>query len=82
MHITSFIVDVRPTLLDPAATAIGALPGVEVHARTPKGQLVVTMETESDDQTSQTFAHIGQVAGVMNMALVYHQFEAEPEHEA
>jgi nitrate reductase NapD len=54
-------------------------PGVEVHAATPQGKLIVTVETLTDAQSSDTFARIGAVAGVMSVALVYHQFEPEPE---
>lgn len=82
MHITSFIVDVLPTHLELACRSIAQIPGVQVHARNERGQLVTTLETDTDDQTSQTFAAIGQVPGVVNMALVYHQFEPDPEHEA
>lgn len=82
MHISSLIVDVRPDHLDAARAALQAWPGVEIHAQTPQGKLVVSVETDTDAQNTDTFARIGAVDGVMSVALVYHQFEPDPEPEA
>ena len=81
MHITSLIVDVLPACLQRAQRELAGLPGVDVHAYTAEGKVVVTIETETDAQSSDAFARIGRVPGVMSLALVFHQFEPEPEHE-
>ena len=43
----------------------------------PDGRLVVTVESATDHEASQTFQHIAAVPGVMSVSLVYHQFEPE-----
>jgi nitrate reductase NapAB chaperone NapD len=40
---------------------------------------VVTVETPTDAGTTDLFAQISAVEGVMSVALVYHQFEPEEE---
>ncbi len=58
MHITSLIVDVLPACLQRAQRELAGLPGVEVHAYTAEGKLVVTVETDTDAQSSDAFARI------------------------
>jgi periplasmic nitrate reductase NapD len=81
MNLSSLIVDVRPPSLPSVRLALLDYPGVEVHAATPEGKLIVTVETEDDAATTETFARINALAGVMSVAMVYHQFEPEPEKE-
>jgi len=48
------------------------------------GRLVVTVETTTDRESSESFGRIGALPGVMSVSLVYHQFEPEtgPETDA
>ena len=82
MNISSLIVNARPEAVAAVQHALDAWPGVQVHAATAGGKLIVTLETDSDDQTTATFARINALQGVMSVAMVYHQFEPEPEQEA
>lgn len=82
MHISSVIVGVRPELLAAARDAIQQWPGVDVHAATPDSRLIVTVETDDDNASTETFARLAAVDGVMSVALVYHQFESDPDMEA
>lgn len=79
MNISSLVVDARPDFLAPVRLALGAMPGVDVHAATPEGKLIVTLETDSNDSTTDTFSHIAAVEGVMSVAMVYHQFEPDQD---
>ena len=45
MNISSAIVHVVPARLDEACAALAAMPGVEIHARSPLGKVVVTLYT-------------------------------------
>lgn len=56
--------------------------GVEIHAATEDGKFVVTIETDSDDETVGIYEQLGRMDGVMSVAMVYHQFESDPEKEA
>jgi nitrate reductase NapD len=81
MNISSLIVDVRAEALAAVRSQLGSWPGVQIHAATNLGKLVLTLETESEAETTDTFARISAIAGVMSVALAYHQIEPEPELE-
>jgi nitrate reductase NapD len=81
MNISSLIVHAKPTELTSVRGNLERLPGVEVHAVTDDGKLVVTLETESDEETVDTFDRINTMDGVMSAAMVYHQFESDPQKE-
>ena len=81
MHISSVIVGVRPEHVGPARDLIQQWPGVAVHAATPDSRLIVTVESDDDATSADTFARLASVDGVMSVALVYHQFEPDPDME-
>lgn len=81
MNISSLIVDVQPAALSTVRHELKRWPGVEIHAATTLGKIVLTVETESDADTTDTFARIGAIDGVMSVALAYHQIEPEPDLE-
>jgi nitrate reductase NapD len=81
MNVSSVIVHAR----DGQSAAVQALlrqqAGVEIHAASPEGKLIVTIETESDRETIAAYERLGQTNGVLSAAMVYHQFESEPDQE-
>lgn len=79
MNISSLVVDARPDYLAQVRHHLGAIPGVDVHAATPEGKLIVTLEADTNDATTDTFSRIGAVEGVMSVAMVYHQFEPDQD---
>ena len=81
MNISSLIVDVRPEAMSAVRGVLKSWPGVDIHAATSLGKLVITVETETDSETTDTFARISALDGVMSVALAYHQIEPEPEME-
>jgi nitrate reductase NapD len=81
MNISSLIVDVRPECLAGVQGTLLKWPGVEVHAATPQGKLIVTVETDAAASSTDAFARIAAVEGVMSVAMVYHQVEPELEQE-
>jgi len=81
MHISSVIVGVRPEQIEAAQDAIRTWPGVAVHAATADSRLIVTVETDTEPASADTFARLAGVDGVMSVALVYHQFEPDPDRE-
>jgi len=87
MNISSVLVNARPEVLPQVQGKLLALSGVEVHAATDKGQLIVTIEADSDQADSDRaaadmFTTISRQPGVLSAALVYHQFEPDPDEEA
>ena len=73
-HISSLIVHSRPERIDAVRAAVSAMAGTEIHAEA-EGKFIVTLETDSDDDTSRRLHAIGDVPGVLSAALVYHQAE-------
>ena len=82
MNISSIIVHAQPTQLQSVRGGLEQIPGVEIHAVTDDGKLVVTIETETDGETAGTFDRINTMDGVMSAAMVFHQFESDPQKEA
>lgn len=81
MNISSLIVDVRQASVGAVRSTLDGWPGVQVHVVTPEGKLIVTLETATDRETTDTFARMNALEGVMSVAMVYHQFEPEPKTE-
>ena len=81
MNISSLIVDVRPEQLAAVRGTLNGWSGVEVPAASPQGKLVVTLESPSDTDTTETIARINALGGVLSVALVYHQIETNPDME-
>jgi len=46
-------------------------PGVEVHALTEEGRLVVTVEDESHKVTADAVIHLQDIEGVLSAAMIY-----------
>ena len=69
MNISSLIVGARPERVTAVCNALREIDGVELHAATPQGQLIVTVETESDGLTTELFARIGGLDGVVDVAM-------------
>lgn len=82
MDISSLVVDARPDALQAVRAALAALAGVEIHAATDRGTLIVTIETADVEQASAIVERIGAMAGVLSVTLVYHQYEPDPKQEA
>lgn len=81
MNISSAIVHALPGDIAVVQAAIGALSGVEVHAVSPEGKMIVTIESADDANNVARFEEIGRLQGVLSVAMVYHQTESEPEVE-
>lgn len=81
MNISSAIVIPGPTRIQAVVAGLSAMEGVEVAAVSPEGKIIVTIETEGDRETIQTYEAISLLDGVMSASMVYHQQENEPETE-
>ncbi len=51
--------------------ALNARPGVEVHANTEEGRLVVTVEDESSRGVADTISSFHDIDGVLSAAMIY-----------
>ena len=82
LNITSIILGVAPNDAADVSALLKAINGVEVHAIAEDGRMIVTIESGDEDNTSNTFEMIRQLPGVISAALVYHQYESDPDEEA
>jgi nitrate reductase NapD len=81
MNISSAIVIPGTDRVQAVVAGLKAIEGVEVAAVSPEGKIIVTIETEGDRETIQTYEIISVLDGVMSASMVYHQQENEPEVE-
>ena len=82
MNISSVLVNARSDLLPQVQENLVALNGVEVHAATEEGRLIVTIEADSDQAVANMFEEINHLPGVLSASMVYHQTESDPDEEA
>jgi periplasmic nitrate reductase NapD len=81
VHISSLLVHARPDFAAAVNAAIGAIAGAEIHAASPQGKLIVTLENGGTGEVSDALATINSLEGVLSAVLVYHQFEPETGQE-
>jgi periplasmic nitrate reductase NapD len=81
MNISSVIVSAQPGRACVVNSALMQASDVEIHATTDDGRFVVTIETDTDGETVSAFDRINAMDGVMSVALVFHQFESDPERQ-
>jgi nitrate reductase NapD len=71
-EIASILVQARPERLEQVEAAIAALAGCEIHARDPRGKLVVVIEAASSGAIGSTLNTIALLPDVFSAALVFH----------
>lgn len=79
MNISSAIVHTRTSGMEQLRGHLERLAGVEVHAASAEGRLIVTIESAGEHDTANAFETIEQLDGVLSVALVYSHFEANPD---
>jgi len=70
-HLASLVVHARPDELGAVRAALTEMRGVEIHAESPAGKMVITLETANDHEIVESMGAIGELPGVLSTALVY-----------
>lgn len=81
LHIASIIAHVQPAALARIQQWLEEKPGVEIHAQSDQGKLVLVMETPREQEILDLIDDITAQPGALNAALVYHEIlqeEASP----
>lgn len=81
MNLSSVIVIPHPDQIEAVQLRLQEVPGVEVHAVSPEGKMIVTLEADDDRETVQNYELISRLDGVLSASMVFHQQETEPETE-
>ena len=71
MEISSMFLRTRPERLDRVREQVRDIPGVEVHADSGDGRLIVTVEDGADYRIADSITRLHEVDGVMAISLVY-----------
>lgn len=82
MNLSSLVVHARPGKTPLLHAAMHGLPGVEVHAATDDGRLVVTVEECAESSVADTMMKIQTMEGVLSMSLAYHYCDNDLNEEA
>lgn len=80
MGICSMVVHTKPENIQSVCQALEAMEGVEVHAQSKEGKLVVCIDHPEPKVCSRSMMEMHNVPGVINASLIYEYFE-EPEFE-
>jgi len=81
MNISSAIVYSRPDQERALRTLLATLTGVEVHAASVDGKLVISIEADNDREAVTTYEAIERLPGVLSVAMIFQQTESNPEQE-
>jgi nitrate reductase NapD len=71
LHISSLVVHSTPKRLQQVERVIARIPGAQVHASSPAGKIVVTLEAGTLEEMGLKIASIQRTDGVLSAALVY-----------
>jgi nitrate reductase NapD len=74
-HISSLLVRADPARREAVELEISRLKSAEIALSDPSGKLVVTLDTESEDEIVAAMSAMQHMEGVVSAALVFHQAE-------
>lgn len=83
MNLASLVVHTRPGDRERIAGQLLELPGVEIHAATDDGRLVVTVEHDASQVAADTLTAIHETRGVISAAITFqYSDDSETQGEA
>ena len=71
LHIASLVVHALPAALPAVRSALDDMAGAEIHAASPAGKLVVTLEQPSADAMTDAVVAVQRLPGVLAATLVW-----------
>ena len=77
MNISSAILHVAPAHFEQACATLLGMSGVEIHARSPEGKVVVTLEDDSTNSAADKYVALHGIPGVASVAMVYQYSDDE-----
>lgn len=81
MVISGIYVETIPGQAEHAAEKLASINGVEVHHIHEGKKVILTLETETVDQSYRTAETFKEIDGVLAICLVYTNFEDEPYYQ-
>ncbi|NOG61570.1 MAG: chaperone NapD [Proteobacteria bacterium] len=81
INVCGVVVFAKPVHLESVQQQLEAEEGVEIHAATEDGRLVVTVEKDDQQQTGDMLHKIQALDHVISASMVYQYFDQETENE-
>lgn len=75
MNIAGLIVHSHPHKTAFVKEHLETMPGVEVHAVTENGRIVLTVEEDDSNEMTDIIMRLHNVNGVLSAAMIYHHYE-------
>lgn len=71
MNISSIVVHTYPRESSALQGRLAVLPGVDIHAATDDGRIIITIEDTPTSAPSETLMNVQNMQGVLSAAMVY-----------
>lgn len=81
LNISSAIVYAKLGQNEALRASLSQVPGVEIHAATEDGKLIVTIERDNDKTAVDTYEAIERMDNVLSVAMIFQQTESNPDQE-
>ena len=75
LHVAGVLVHVKADALPYVSAVLAAMPGIEVHATSPEGKIVVTVESVDSAVILDRLDAMNRIQDVISAALVYQHNE-------
>lgn len=79
MNIAGVIISALPNHLPQVREQLVDIPGVELHALSAEGRMVVTVEEVGEHLLGDTIVKLNNLKGVLSAAMVYHHCENDTD---
>ena len=79
MDIASAVVHAAPGRRAEVRAQLERLRGLEIHAETPEGRFVVTVEDTAGGNTADTVVQLHRLDGVLSAAIVYQYSDTQED---
>lgn len=74
-NVCGVLVHIRPRQSTEMEQRMLQIPGLEIHASTPEGKLVVTVEADDYGSAGDALMALNTLPGVLSASLIYHHAE-------
>jgi periplasmic nitrate reductase NapD len=78
-HVASFVAHALPKHISDVSTAITSTEGAEIHATSPEGKIIFTLEGPTQQSIGRKIDILKHHKGLSALSPVYHQYLAEDE---
>lgn len=79
MNISGVLLHAFPENTEGVKQQLLEIPGVEVHAISDEGRLVVTVEEDDTGMMADTVMSLQNIPGVLSASMIYHHFEEDED---